>query len=148
MSFPVLFFFVNMARGFSEREQYYIPVAGKLIEVTREVYIAYYQAERKERYLIEQERKYGVIYMGVIEAKYMEKCPSLKDLEAETETQAVGKVYLEHLINGLEEKEQEVFRFCCQEGNSLRAAADKMGIHYLKVRRILKHIREKLKNRL
>lgn len=142
------FFCVNMARGFSEREQYYIPVDGKLIEVTREVYIAYYQAERRERYLKEQERKYGVVYMGVTEAKYIEKCPRLKELEAETETQAVGKVYLEYLINGLEEKEQEVFRLCCLEGYSLRAAADRIGIHRLKAGRMLKHIREKLKRRL
>lgn len=137
-----------MARRFSVRKQYYIPIEGKLIEVTREVYIAYYQAERRERYLIEQEQKHGVIYMGADQEKYMEKYTQLQKINQGTESQAVERVYLDSLIKGLGEKEQEVFYFCCLEGYSLRAAADRMGIHYLKARRLLKRVCEKLKNRL
>lgn len=148
LSFPVLFFYANMARKFGERKQYYIPVDGKLIEVTREVYIAYYQAERRERYLIEQEQKYGVIYMGTDEGKYLEQYTLRQERGLEAETQAVGKVYLESIMDKLEEKEQDVFCLCCLEGYSLRAAADRMGIHYLKVRRMLKHIREKVQREL
>ncbi|MEF9839331.1 MAG: sigma factor-like helix-turn-helix DNA-binding protein [Lachnospiraceae bacterium] len=140
-------FCVIMAKGFSEREQYFIPVDGQLIEVTREVYIAYYQAERRERYLKEQEQKYGVLYMGMLEENYLEKCSYLRAWE-ETGVQAVGKVYLESLMDRLEEKEKDVFRLYCVEGYSLRATADRMGIHYLKARRMLKHIREKLKSQL
>lgn len=148
LSFPVLFFYAIMARVFSERERYYIPVDGKLIEVTREVYRAYYQAERRERYLIEQEQKYRVIYMGTDEETYMEKCIRPRESEEETEAQAVGNVYLKFLMDELEEKEREVFCLCCLDGYSLRAAADRIGIHYLKARRMLKHIREKLKSQL
>lgn len=144
----MLFFCANMARRFSVRKQYYIPIEGKLIEVTREVYIAYYQAERRERYLIEQEQKHGVIYMGADQEKYMEKYTQLQKINQGTESQAVERVYLDSLIKGLGEKEQEVFYFCCLEGYSLRAAADRMGIHYLKARRLLKRVCEKLKNRL
>lgn len=142
------FFCTIMARRFSEREKYYIPVDGQLIEVTREVYIAYYQAERRERYLKEQEQKYGVLYMGMTEEKYLGNCSYLREWETETDVQAVGKVYLESLMDRLEKKEKDVFRLYCLEGYSLREAADKMGIHYLKARRMLKHIREKLKSQL
>lgn len=146
MAFPVLFFCAYMARKFSEREHYYIPVDGKLIEVTRAVYIAYYQAERKERYLKEQERKYGVVHMETIEEKDIEKYLRQQNLESDTEAQAVQHVYLDYLLNGMYEEEQEVFRLCCMQGYSLRAAAEKTGLHYLKVRRMLKHIRENMKN--
>lgn len=145
MPFLVLFFCANMARDFSERKHYYIPVDRQLIEVTREVYIAYYQAERRERYLMEQEKKHGVVYVGALKEDY---CPHSQDLKAETEILAVDKVYMEYLVSILDKQEKEVFRLCCQEGYSLRKAAEKLGIHYLKVRRILKHIREKLKARL
>lgn len=146
-SLLVQFFCVNMAKGFSERKHYFIPVEKKLIEVTREVYIAYYQAERRERYLKEQENKYGVLYMGMTAEQYLEKGSYLRE-ETETDVQAIDKVYVEFLINRLEEKEKDVFRLYCLEGYSLRAVADKMGIHYSKVRRMLKRIREKLKDQL
>ena len=147
-SSPGAVFYANMARRFSKRKQYFIPIEGKLIEVTREVYITYYQAERRERYLMEKEQKYGVIYMGADQEKYMEKYSRLQKIDQGTEAQAVERVFLDSLIKGLGEKEQEVFYFCCLQGYSLRAAADRMGIHYLKARRMLKGVREKLKNQL
>lgn len=146
MSFLVPFFCVYMARKFSERERYFIPVDGKLIEVTRAVYIAYYQAERKERYLKEQERKYGVVYMGGIEEKYIEDCLYRWNHGIDTEAQAVDNVYLDQIKEKLNEQEWEVVKLCCLQGYSLRSASEKTGIHYLKIRRILKHIGEKIKN--
>lgn len=144
----MLFFCADMAKRFEEKEHYYIPVEQELIEVSREVYMAYYQEERRERYLKEQDQKHGMFYVGDMESEYMKEsfCP-LEEQEG-TDTQAIHHVYLEYLMEGLEKEEQDVFRLCCLEGYPLRAAADKMGTHYLKVGRILKHIRRKIKCRL
>jgi RNA polymerase sigma factor (sigma-70 family) len=49
-----------MARHKKIRDKYFINLNGQKIEVTREVYEAWYGGERKERYLEERERDFGV----------------------------------------------------------------------------------------
>ena len=44
------------------REKYFIKVQDDLIEVSREVYITYYKMVRREKYLVERDREYGLIY--------------------------------------------------------------------------------------
>ena len=41
----------------ADKENYYIPVEGKLIEVEEPVYTEYYRMSRRERYLEERIRK-------------------------------------------------------------------------------------------
>lgn len=53
-----------------EREQYVIRLNnGTLVEVTRDVYLAWYQSLRKERYQKEQSRKHGVCSLNELEEK-------------------------------------------------------------------------------
>lgn len=49
-----------------ERQRYMLRINDTLVEVTREVYLAWYQAGRKERYQLEKMQRYGVcsIQMG------------------------------------------------------------------------------------
>lgn len=49
-----------MARHKKIRDKHFINLNGQKIEVTREVYEAWYGGERKERYLEERERDFGV----------------------------------------------------------------------------------------
>ena len=44
----------------ADKEKYYIPIEGKLIEVEENVYVAYYKMGRRERYLEEREYANGV----------------------------------------------------------------------------------------
>lgn len=44
----------------ADKEQYFIPIEGKLIEVDENVYIAYYKMGRRERYLEERDEEHGV----------------------------------------------------------------------------------------
>lgn len=44
----------------ADKEKYYIPIEGKLIEVKENVYVAYYKMGRRERYLEEQDAEQGV----------------------------------------------------------------------------------------
>lgn len=140
-------FCVIMAKQFKKREHYYIPVEDTLVEVTREVYMAYYQSERRERYLKEQEQKHGILYISEFGQDILEQCPSLNRPEEGTDIKAIFKVYLESLIDGLGKEEREVFQLCILDGYSLREAARIMGMHYSKVGRILNHIREKTRKK-
>lgn len=56
-----------------EREKYVIRLGdGTLVEVNREIYLEWYQSERRERYQKERDRKYGVYSLeGLIEKGYI-----------------------------------------------------------------------------
>lgn len=41
----------------ADKEKYYIPIEGKLIEVEGNVYVAYYKMGRRERYLEERDNE-------------------------------------------------------------------------------------------
>ncbi len=53
-----------------ERDHYVLRIAdGTLVEVTREVYLEWYQSRRRERYQKEKGRKYGVYSLNELEEK-------------------------------------------------------------------------------
>jgi RNA polymerase sigma factor (sigma-70 family) len=45
----------------ADKEKYFIPLEGKLIEVEENVYVAYYKMGRRERYLEERDQANGVL---------------------------------------------------------------------------------------
>ena len=45
----------------ANKERFFSPIEGKLIEVEENVYIAYYKMGRRERYLVERDQKNGVL---------------------------------------------------------------------------------------
>jgi len=45
----------------ADKEKYFIPVEGKLIEVEENVYVAYYKMGRRERYLEERDKENSVL---------------------------------------------------------------------------------------
>ena len=50
-----------------EREKYVLRVQnGELIEVTREVYLEWYQSRRREKYQKERDRKHGVCSLNAL----------------------------------------------------------------------------------
>ena len=44
-----------------ERQRYMLRINDTLVEVTREVYLAWYQAGRKERYQVEKMQRHGAV---------------------------------------------------------------------------------------
>ena len=46
----------------TESKRYFIRVQKILVEVTGEVYTAYYEMERKEKYLLERDKAHGLLY--------------------------------------------------------------------------------------
>lgn len=83
-----------------ERKNYVLRMAdGTLIEVTREVYLEWYQSRRRERYQKECNQKHGVSSFDEMEEKGHFCIPTINSLE---ET-VIKKISIEKLRNVLEE---------------------------------------------
>ena len=54
----------------ADKENYYIPVEGKLVDVEESVYTAYYKMSRRERYLEERDQENGVMSYDALEQEY------------------------------------------------------------------------------
>lgn len=55
----------------ADKDNYYIPVEGKLVEVEETVYTAYYKMSRRERYLEERYQENGVMSYDALDHKGM-----------------------------------------------------------------------------
>ena len=68
----------------ADKEKYFIPIEGKLIEVEENVYVAYYKMDRRERYLEERDRDNGVVYNNNIDSQGIDGESGLQDVVTET----------------------------------------------------------------
>lgn len=83
-----------------ERKSYVLRMGdGTLVEVTREVYLEWYQSRRRERYQKERNQKYGVCSLNELEERGDSFIPVTDSLE---ET-AIKKLYIEKLRKVLDE---------------------------------------------
>lgn len=77
---------------------------GTLVQVTREVYLEWYQSRRSEKYQIEKGEKFGVCSLNELEEKGI-SIGNIDDLEG----QAINKLCLDKLWRDLEKlPEQDV----------------------------------------
>ena len=49
----------------TKRKQYFIKIHERAVEVSHEVYLAYFRMERQERYLEEEDRKKAPSYIAI-----------------------------------------------------------------------------------
>lgn len=68
----------------ADKEKYFIPIEGKLIEVEENVYVAYYKMDRRERYLEERDRDNGVVSYNTIDSQGIDGESGLQDVVTET----------------------------------------------------------------
>ena len=102
-----------MARHKKIRDKYFINLNGQQIEVSQEVYYAYYGGERKERYLEERERMMKIYpassFIDTDKEDYdpLDTARSSADTEAEVEQkEAYAELY--EALGILPEKERKV----------------------------------------
>lgn len=134
----------------SEPKQYQLLVEGQLIEVTKEVYTAYYKALRRETYQIEQLQNNGVFSYnaldnGEIVGETMFSDPKSLSIEEEL----INKEYLKRLLMCIKElslDEQNLIRAIYYENESLRELARKMNVSKSAIHYRHKQVLEKLKN--
>lgn len=53
----------------ADKEKYFIPIEGKLIDVEKNVYVAYCKMDRRERYLEERDKDNGVVSYNTIDSQ-------------------------------------------------------------------------------
>ena len=63
----------------ADKEKYFIPIEGKLIEVEENVYVAYYKMGRRERYLVEQDQNNGVASYDALDTESRIGIEALKE---------------------------------------------------------------------
>lgn len=134
----------------SEPKRYQLLVEGQLIEVTQEVYAAYYKALRRETYQNEQFQNNGVFSYnaldnGEVVGESMFSDPKSLSMEEDL----INKEYLKLLLTCIKElslDEQNLIRAIYYENESLRELAQKMNMSKSAIHYRHKQVLEKLKN--
>lgn len=68
----------------ADKELFFIPIEGKLIEVEENVYIAYYKMGRRERYLVGRDQKNGVLSYDALDQDGIVGQEMMNDPEADS----------------------------------------------------------------
>lgn len=85
-----------------ERESYVLRMGdGSLVEVTKEVYLEWYQSRRREKYQLEKMQKYGVCSFDVIGEKGRSQNPGMY-VGNDPEETTIKNICVEKLRKGLE----------------------------------------------
>lgn len=132
----------------NHEKKYAIPVDGKLYETTKEIYEAYYQMDRRERYLEERDIKKGVMNFGDIDdANYSAEeriVDENMDIEAEVINKILYRAVLEAMSSLSEEEKwliQELFFY----GKSQRQLSKEQDIPLMTIHNRKEKVLEKIR---
>ena len=136
----------------ADKEKYFIPIEGKLIEVAENVYVAYYTMDRRERYLEERDRDIGVVSYNTIDSQGIDGESGLQDVVTETiETIALAnelRNQLHRCIAALPKAERELIHAIYFEGMTEAEYASKAKMTQSGISRRRKKTLSKLKKLL
>lgn len=132
-----------------QAEKYYIVVNGEKTEVSQQVYNAYYQEERKEKYIAEKDNAHNVVPLnisGMEELESSQVCftPAIPSIEDQVALQEV-QTCLHQCIAFLPRAERELVQALYFEGMTEKAYAKKVGISQPSVNYQRKKILAKLR---
>lgn len=106
----------------ADKEKYYIPIEGKLIEVEGNVYVAYYKMGRRERYLEERDNENRLLSYDALDNNGVVGQEMFKDSNVESlEDMALVKELTSQLhccIDMLPKAEKELIQAIYFEGMS------------------------------
>ncbi len=136
----------------ADKEKYFIPIEGKLIEVEKNVYVAYYKMDRRERYLEERDRDKGVVSYNTFDSQGIDGESGLQDVVTETmETIALAnelRNQLHRCIAALPKAERELIHAIYFEGMTETEYASKSNMTQSGISRRRKKTLSKLKKLL
>lgn len=131
-----------------EREKYMLRVQnGELLEVTREVYLEWYQSKRREKYQRERDQKYGVCSLnameeaGIFSSVFVHEKDGLEEL-------VLQKLYLKELLKALRklpEQDAYLIYLLYYEEITMKAAAELCQCSQASIRNRQKRILEELR---
>lgn len=133
----------------ADKERYIIKIQGKLIEVSEDVYYAYFRMERQERWQEEKKQEHDVVSYDALDNGETVGAEAVPDLASPSmEELAIAKDLndrLHHAVAALPKAERELIRAIYFEGVSAADYADKVGISHRGVNKQRKKILSKLK---
>ena len=134
----------------AEKEKYIIKVEGKLVEVTPDVYYAYFRMERQERWQEEKQQEYAVGSYDALddgETVGMEAVPDLTSPSME-ETAMTREIHekLHHAVEALPKAERDLIHAIYFDGLTTREYAKLSGLSQTGVSYRLRKILSKLKS--
>lgn len=109
-----------------EREKYVIRLGdGTPVEVNREIYLEWYQSERRERYQKERDKKYGVCSLEGLEEKgyFPEIIANTENMTEEIALWNIGKNRLLEILNTLSEQDIRLVELLFFEEVTLKEVA-------------------------
>lgn len=110
-----------------ERDKYLIRVGdGMLVEVNREVYLEWYQSERRERYQRERDRKYGVCSIEKLHEKgyFPQQSIFTEDATQEAALRNECQSRLQNALKNLPEQDALLLKLLYFEEITVKKAAD------------------------
>lgn len=131
-----------------ERKCYILRMGdGTLVEVTREVYLEWYQSRRRERYQREQKQKYGVCSLEELEERGMPVI-NVTDSFEETAMKNLCVDKLREVMGNLPEEDMYLLYLLFFEEVSVKEAAQLCGCSRKTIenrrKRVLKELNEKM----
>ena len=134
----------------ADREKYVIKVEGKLVEVTPEVYYAYFRMERQERGQEEKKKRNGVMSYDAMDHHDMVGLESIADLAGPSmeETAMTQEIHekLRRAVNALPKGERELIQAIYFDGFTEKEYAESYGLTQQGVSYRLRKILSKLKS--
>lgn len=125
--------------------RYFIKVQNVLVEVSREVYIAYFTMERREKYLIERDKAHGLLYYDAWSMGNTNGVDYIKDTGVNVEEEALKCVYSDiwSYVDSVGDK-YNICRFMAM-GKSEEEIAERIGITQQAVNKAKRKLFWKLK---
>ncbi len=113
-----------------ERDIYVLRMTGgTLIEVTREVYLEWYQSRRREKYQRERDQKYGVCSLEGLQenGQFFEADISMRKETEEAALQNIQRDSLQKMLRRLPEQDAQLIILLYYEEITVKAAAEFYG---------------------
>ena len=121
----------------ADKEKYLIKIQGKLIEVSEDVYYAYFHMERQERTQEEKKQRNEVLSYDALDNGETVGLENIPDLSSPSmEDQAIAKEMYErlhHAVEALPRGERALIRAIYFEGKTEREYAEQQGCSQNKV---------------
>ena len=116
----------------ADKEKYVINIHGKLIEVSEDVYYAYFRMERQERWQEEKKQAHEVVSYDALDNGEMSGVEAIQDMASPSmEELAIAKELnerLHHAVDALPKAERELIRAIYFEGLTEKEYAKRTGM--------------------
>lgn len=132
----------------NHEKKYAIPVDGKLYETTKEIYEAYYQMDRRERYLEERDIKKGVMNFGDIDDANYSAEERIVDENTDIEAEVINKILYRAVLeamSSLSEEEKWLIQELFFYGKSQRQLSKEQDIPLMTIHNRKEKVLEKIR---